>query len=194
MIFEGLTRQSFWVGDECSDDMLYGMTRSDWEAWCGRPRHRPDRVQLVPVTGENRRPVGNLVTHKSQENFVSPMLGNFRDALAPPSLDGGLLVPWFRAIEADEEIVGFIMAAAITETCVNPYLWRLLVDRMHQRRGIGSAALDLFEEWCRDEGATAVEVSWAEGPGSPAPMYLARGFVPSGKIEDGEIHAVKPLT
>jgi RimJ/RimL family protein N-acetyltransferase len=194
LIFEGLTRQSFWVGDECSDDMLYGMTRTDWERWCNRPRHRPDRVELVPITGANRGAVGDLVTHKSQERFVSDMLGNLRDALAPPEEDGGLLVPWYRAIEADGVIVGFLMAAEMTDTNPNPYLWRLLVDRIHQRRGIGSAALDLFEHWCREQGATAIDVTWVEGPGSPAPMYQARGYEPSGKIIDGETHAVKRLS
>jgi len=194
LMFEGLTRQSFWVGDECSDGMLYGMTRADWDVWCDRARHRPRRVELVPVTADNRRAVGGLVTHKSQERFVSPMLGNFREALVPPSLNGATLVPWYRAIEADGEIVGFIMAAEMTEAHANPYLWRLLVDRMHQRRGIGSAALDRFEHWCQDQGANAIEVSWAEGPGSPAPLYQARGYEPSGKIDDGEIHAVKQLT
>jgi RimJ/RimL family protein N-acetyltransferase len=193
MTFEGLTRQSFWVGDECSDDMLYGMTRSDWESWCNRSRHRPDRVELVPLTAENRQSVGGLVTHKSQERFVSPMLSNFQEALVPPSLNGATLVPWYRAIEADGEIVGFIMASEITEAHANPYLWRFLVDRVHQGRGIGSAALDAFEHWCRGQGASAIEVSWADGPGSPAPMYEARGYEPSGKIEDGEIHAVKQL-
>ncbi len=194
LTFEGLTRQSFWVGDDCSDDMLYGMTRSDWDAWCSRPRHRPDQVELVLVTADNRRAVGDLVTHKSQERFVSPTLGNFREALVPPSRDGATLVPWYRAIEADGETVGFIMASEITETHANPYLWRFLIDRMHQRRGVGSAALDQFEHWCRDQGAAAIEVSWAEGPGSPAPVYQARGYEPSGKIDDGEIHAVKHLT
>lgn len=194
LIFEGLTRQSFWVGDECSDDMLYGMTRTDWEAWTNRPRHRPDRVDLVPVTADNRRAVGDLVTHRSQERFVSPMLGNFREALVPPSSGGATLVPWYRAIEADGEIVGFLMASEMTDAHANPYLWRFLVDRMHQRRGVGSAALDRFEHRCRDRGATAIEVSWVEGPGSPAPMYRARGYEPSGRIEDGETHAVKRLT
>jgi RimJ/RimL family protein N-acetyltransferase len=194
LIFEGLTRESFWVGDECSDDMLYGMTRADWEAWCDRPRHRPGRVELVPVDDSNRLAVGALATHKSQERFVSSMLGNLRDALVPPLRDGAPLVPWFRAIEADGETVGFIMAAEMTEAHPNPYLWRFLIDRMHQRRGIGSAALDLFEQWCTDQAATAIETSWVEAPGSPAPMYRARGYEPSGKIEDGEIHAIKRLT
>jgi GNAT superfamily N-acetyltransferase len=182
------------VGDERSDDVLYGMTRSDWEAWRDRPRHRPDRVDLIPVTADNRRAVGDLVTHKSQERFVSPMLGNFRDALLPPSLNGAPLVPWYRAIEADGEIVGFIMASEMTDTHDHPYLWRLLIDRMHQRRGIGSATLDQFELWCREQGATAIEVSWGQGPGSPAPIYRARGYQPSGLIEDGEIHAIKQLS
>lgn len=193
LMYEGLTRQSFWVGDECSDDMLYGMTRSDWDDWCNRARHRPEQVELVPVTADNRREVGDLVTHKSQERFVSAMLGNLRDALVPPALGGATLVPWYRAIEADGEIVGFIMAAEITPTHTNPYLWRFLVDRLHQRRGVGAAALDLFEQWCRDQGATAIEVSWVEGPGSPAPMYQERGYAPSGKTDGGEIHAVKQL-
>ena len=193
LIFEGLTRQSFWVGDECSDDMLYGMTHADWEAWCSRPRHRPDQVELVHVTAGNRRAVGDLVTHKSQERFVSTMLGNFRDALVPPLRHGAPTLPWFRAIEADGEIVGFIMAAEMTQAHANPYLWRLLVDRLHQRRGIGSAALDLFEQRCMEHGATAIEVSWAVGPGSPAPMYRARGYEPSGMTEGGEIHAIKRL-
>jgi RimJ/RimL family protein N-acetyltransferase len=193
LVYEGLTRQSFWVGAECSDDILYGMPRPDWEAWCNRVRRRPERVELVPVTVDNRRTVGNLVTHKSQERFVSTMLGNFRDALVPPVENGGTLVPWYRAIEADGEIVGFIMASETTEHHAIPYLGRFLIDRMHQQRGIGSAALDLFEQWCRGQGAAAIEVSWSEGPGSPGPIYLARGYEPSGKIEDGEIHAVKQL-
>jgi RimJ/RimL family protein N-acetyltransferase len=194
MIFEGQTRESFWVGEECSDDMLYGMTRADWEAWSNRPRHRPGHVELVPVTADIRRVVGDLVTHKSQERFVSTMLGNFRDALVPPSRHGAPLLPWFRAIQADGVVVGFIMAAEMTAAQANPYLWRFLVDRMHQRRGIGSAALDLFERWCTDQGATAIEVSWAEGSGSPEPMYRARGYEPSGKMDAGEIHAVKRLS
>ncbi len=191
--FEGLTRESFWVGEECSDDMLYGMTRADWEAWRGRPRHRPDQVSLVPVTEENVAAVAALTTHKSQERFVAPMGVSFKDALVPGTEDGVPVVPWYRAIEADGEIVGFVMVAEPTPARPNPYLWRLLIDRMHQRRGVASAALDELEQTVRGQGATAIEVSWGEGPGSPGPFYRPRGYVPSGEIHDGETHAVKAL-
>lgn len=193
MTYEGLTIQSFWVGDECSDDLLYGMTRADWEAWISRTRTRPAKVELVPITPDNADAVGELVTHKSQERFVAPMAINFQDALVFSITEGGP-TPWFRAIEADGEVVGFLLASAMNERRTTPYLVRLLIDRMHQRRGIGSAALDLFEQWCRDEGATSVEVAWGEGPGSPAPLYLGRGYEPTGEIHDGEVFAVKQLS
>jgi RimJ/RimL family protein N-acetyltransferase len=193
MLYEGQTRESFWVGDECSDNMLYGATRADWERWVQRPRHRPQTVDLVPITSDNRRAVGALAVHKSQDGFVAPVLASFGDALFPGQLDGEPVIPWCRAIEADGELAGFIMAAEPTAAHPAPYLWRFLIDRTQQRRGVGSAALDRFEDWCRERGATEIEVSWIEGPGSPAPLYRARGFEPSGKIEHGEIHAIKKL-
>ena len=194
LVCEGWTKQSFWVGDECSDDMFYGMLRADWDAWRTRPRHRPDRVQLVPLTADNQHAVGELQTHHSQQRFVAPMLDNFRDALAPPRHNGAVVVPWYRAIEADGEIVGFLLASEMTEAHPNPVLWRLLIDRMHQRRGIGSIVLEQFEARCRAEGAHAIEVDWAEGPGSPAPLYLERGYEPTGDVVDGEVDAIKRLT
>lgn len=193
MTFEGLMRQSFWVGDECSDDMIYGMTRSAWDSWRDRPRHRPNLVELVPISPDNSHAVARLVTHKSQERFVSPMLDNFRDALAPPSSSGTPVEPWHRAISADGDIVGFVMASGTVGADESAYLWRLLIDRAHQRRGIGTTALDLLEQRFRDQKAAAIGVSWVDGPGSPGPMYLARGYEPTGEIEDGEIRAIKRL-
>ena len=193
MTYEGLTIQSFWVGDECSDDLLYGMTRADWDAWISRTRTRPAKVELAPITPDNADAVGEIETHKSQERFVAPMAINFQDALVLSTTEGGS-TPWFRAIEADGEVVGFMLASAINQHRTTPYLVRLLIDRMHQRRGIGSAALDLFEQWCLDEGATSVEVAWCEGPGSPARVYVGRGYEPTGEIRGGEIFAVKQLS
>lgn len=189
MRFEGHTRSSFWIAGQDSDDWIYGMTRADWEAWRDRSRARPADVRLVEITRDTQRTVRRLVTHKSQERFVSPVLHSFADAMFPETIDGAPVVPWMRAIEADGEPVGFVMLAVTTEVHKEPYLWRLLVDRMHQRRGIGGAALELVIEQCRRWGDSTLLVSWVPGKGSPEPLYIGRGFVPTGVIVDGEVEA-----
>jgi diamine N-acetyltransferase len=64
---------------------------------------------------------------------------------------------------------------------------------MHQRRGIGNLVLDTIIEQCRAWGADSLLVSWVPGRGSPERWYLARGFVPTGRIVDGEIEGRLPL-
>ncbi len=145
------------------------------------------------MTSENKAVVLALRTHHSQQAFVAPMLQSFADALLPDIVDGAPVVPWMRAIEADGETVGFVMLALTTPHQPEPYLWRLLIDRMHQRRGIASRALGLVADECRTMGDSTLLVSWAEGKGSPRPFYLAHGFVPTGRVVDGETEARRQL-
>jgi RimJ/RimL family protein N-acetyltransferase len=187
--YEGRTKLSYWVGDENTDDALYGLVRDDYDAWRDRPLGPPHAVRLVEVTADNEPAVSRLVTHKSQERFVAPNVRSFVDALFPEVVDGAPVVPWFRAVEADGDLVGFVMVAEITDAHPEPYLWRLMVDRMHQRRGIGDRVLDLVIEQCASWGATTLTVSWEEGLGGPRPFYERRGFVPTGRIVDGETEA-----
>ena len=194
MVFEGHTRNSYWVGDENSDDWIFAMTRDDWMAWIGRSTTAPGSVALIEVTPSNLGRVDELATHRSQQRFVSPMAASFADALVPAPHHGHRVVPWYRAIEADGEIVGFVMATEPTPELPVPYLWRLLIDRLHQRRGIGGRVVDLLIERVRSLGAEALDVSWGEGPGSPAAFYLARRFEPTGEIDDGEIVARRALS
>jgi diamine N-acetyltransferase len=188
-LFEGHTRLSFWLGDDNSDDWIYGMTRADWAQWRDRPRTPPADVRLVPVTQENAAAVLGLRTHHSQQAFVAPMLDSFADALLPAIENGTPVVPWMRAIEADATIVGFVMLALTTVHHPEPYLWRLLIDRLHQRRGIASRVLDLVAGECRAMGDSTLLVSWSEGKGSPRAFYTAHGFVPTGRVVDGETEA-----
>jgi RimJ/RimL family protein N-acetyltransferase len=184
--FEGHTRLSFWLGQDNSDDWIYGMTREDWAAWRDRPRSRPAEVRLAEITPGNVMAVRSLRTHHSQRAFVAPIRYSLADALVPEVVDGAPVVPWLRAIEADGTIVGFVMLALVTPAHPEPYLWRLLIDRLHQRRGIATQALALLAAELRGTGATTLVTSWVEGRGSPRPFYLAHGFVPTGRIVDGE--------
>ena len=92
-------------------------------------------------------------------------------------------------MRADGELVGFVMVDPSQPGEPEPYLWRLLVDRLHQRRGIGSRVIDLVVEQCRAWGDDTLLVSWDQGKGSPEPMYLARGFGPTGMIRHGQVDA-----
>lgn len=188
-LFEGHTRSSFWLGGEVSDDWIYGLLRTDRDAWRNRPTAPPDDVALIAITVENERDVSKLKTHKTQERFVAPMAWSFTDALFPEVIDGAPVVPWMRAVTADGDIVGFAMVALTTEAHPEPYLWRLLVDRRHQRRGIGRRVLDLVAAECRLWGDSTLLTSWGEGTGSPKPFYLGYGFEPTGRTVDGETEA-----
>ena len=188
-LYEGRTRLSYWVGEDNSDDLIYGLTRSDWSAWNSRSLHGPAEVKLIEINSDNLAEVRQLATHKSQERFVAPVDKSFANALFPELLNGVRTRAWLRAVEADGEIVGFIMLALITEADPEPCLWRFLIDRKHQRRGIGTMALELAIDECMLMPADSMTVFWGEGPGSPKPLYLKRGFVPTGIIEDGETEA-----
>lgn len=192
-VYEGTARQSYWVGDECTDDPLFGLLRADREAWRSRPRHPPHKVELVEITPANRSRVFNLAVHRSQQRFVSSVAKSFAEALIVDDDAGEPVVPWFRAIAADDEIVGFVMMAEPTTAHPDPYLWRLLIDRVHQRRGIGARVLALIVDRVRDLGHRSLTVSYVDDRGGPAPLYLGYGFVPTGEIDDGEVVAALEL-
>lgn len=188
MVFEGRARNSNWVGDDNTDELIFAMTPDDHAVWIGRGGRVAD-VHLVEITSENLDDVEKLRTHRSQERFVATVAGSFADAVVVGERDARAVVPWLRAIEADGAIIGFVMCSEPTTQRPDLYLWRLLVDRLHQGRGAGGRTVDLVIEHARSLGANSVHVSWVDGPGSPAGLYLGRGFLPTGEIDDGEVVA-----
>ena len=143
-------------------------------------------MELVEITVVNQPQVSKLRTHKTQERFVAPMSASFTDALFPEIVDGPQVMPWMRAVTADGEIVGFVMLAVSTEHFPEPYLWRLLIDRLHQRRGIGERVLELVKEECRQMGDKTLLTSWGAGKGSPESFHRGQGFEPTGRMIDDE--------
>ena len=139
--YEGRAVGAAFVRGAWEDDDRYAMLRDERAAWLSRPRTPPSVVRLVELTPDNARAVGRLATHHSQERFVAPMSKTFADALVSDVVDDVLVEPWYRAIEADGELVGFLMIAVSTPPGDIPFLWRLLIDRRHQGRGIGTRAV-----------------------------------------------------
>lgn len=191
--YEGRSPSAVLVRGAWLDDDRYALLAADRDAWRARPTGRPDDVALVPIDASTTRTVWRLATHRSQERFVSTTAASFADALFPESVGGMPLVPWLRMVTADGEPAGFVMLAEVTPTVPDPYLWRLLIDRRHQRRGIGARVIGLLADRLREQGGTRLVTSWVEGPGGPAPFYRRLGFVPTGEVVDGETVAALPL-
>jgi len=186
LIYESTTKKSFLWRGQWSDSMTYGATAEEWGAWVDRPQGPPAEVRLVPLTVENNRGYYALQTHHSQERFVAPMTWSFADALFPEVIDGVPVVPRLYGVEADGLPAAFVMITEVTPAHPEPYLWRLLVERRHQRRGVGRRALDLLCDQLRAEGCTNLVTSWVSGPGTPAPFYRKYGFLETGEMVDGE--------
>ena len=143
-------------------------------------------VSLREVTDENRDAVCALTVDPEQERFVSSIAESLDEAVATPEA-----APWYRAVYADDEPVGFVMLsrdATPAPGILGPYfLWRILIDQRHQRQGFGREALSQVIELIRADGARELLTSYHPGEGEPWPFYRGFGFEPIGEIEDGEI-------
>lgn len=198
---EARTVESAFIRGEWVDDECFALLARDRQEWLERPRTAPEALELIEIAEDNAHLVGRLVTHKSQESFVSPMRLTFRDALYPESIALDYpgesqqrlpVVPWSRAIVADGVVAGFILMAGAPPIGPHnePYLWRLLVDRRQQGRGIGARAMRSLVDFWHDLGHDTMLTSWVPDlPGTPEPFYRRFGFVPTGDIDDGEVVA-----
>ncbi len=137
-------------------------------------------VSLQPITESNRAAVLALRVAPEQEQFVSGVEDSIAEAAAEPD---GRAIQW--ALCSGGTPVGFVM---IADDVGSPdyfphYLWKLLIDRDHQRQGHGTAALDLVADYFRRSGdATVMTTSAGQGDGSPIPFYERYGFVRTGDI------------
>ena len=190
----GTARSAALVRGVWSDDARFEILGDEWRAWKRRPGE-PRRVELVEITPQNVRRVGELDRAFSQRRFVSSVYQSYGDALVPPVQEGTRIQPWLRAIAADGEPVGFMMVAEPMPAQPHPYLWRLMVDWRHQGRGIGRAAIEQLAQRRVAEGATHLLLSCtAELTGTPEPFYRGLGFERTGKVNEwGETEMIAPL-
>jgi GNAT superfamily N-acetyltransferase len=149
-------------------------------------------VTLREITDENRAAVVALRIAASQEGYVSSVADSLEEARDTP--EGN---PWYRAVYADDEPVGFIMLSwNVTPDpprIIGPwFVWKLLIDERHQGRGYGREAVRLVADLAREHGASELLTSYVAGERSPEAFYRQIGFVPTGD-EDGKGEKVLAL-
>ena len=98
---------------------------------------------------------------------------------------------WFRAIYDDDVLVGFLMLydPTLAEKPEEPdfFLWRLMIDKSHQGKGLGHAAVRLLIDHVRTRpGAKRLLVSHVNTADKLGRFYRALGFIYTGKEEERE--------
>jgi diamine N-acetyltransferase len=62
-----------------------------------------------------------------------------------------------------------------------------MIDREHQGRGYGAAALALVIAHARTlAGVTRMKTSYVSEPGNASPLYERAGFKATGEVDEGE--------
>ena len=151
-------------------------------------------ITLREITEDNAEAVLALRTTPAQEQFVSTVADSLAEAEETP--EG---CPWFRAVYADEQPVGFVMLS--WDVVPQPpeingpwFLWKLLIDHRHQGQGHGREVVGQVLDLVRREGGTELLTSHVPGEGGPAGFYARLGFVPRGDLDpEGEIILRRPV-
>lgn len=145
-------------------------------------------VNLREVTAHNVDAVLALEVAPEQRSFVASNAKTIAQAHYFPG------VAWFRAIYRDDVPVGLV--AFILEPGQDAFLWRLMIGAPYQRRGYGTAAVELaIREIVHRRPATRVlRASHVPGHGSPGPFFERLGFAYTGAVENGEVQMRRDAT
>jgi diamine N-acetyltransferase len=144
-------------------------------------------VALRTIDWDNLHAVLALDVDPAQQQFVASNVVSLAEAHFNPGA-------WFRAVYADDVLVGFVMLfdptspGAIASDPVEPtdmVLWRLMIDWRYQRQGLGCRTLDAVREHVVGLARfRRLLTSYIPGPGGPKGFYLSHGFSETGRLWD----------
>lgn len=149
-----------------------------------------DEVELREITRDTVRAICALEVDESQKDLVAPNAVSIAQAYFYDEA-------WFRAICAGGEPVGFVMIydPTLSSAPEEPdfFLWRLMIDRRHQGKGYGRAAVRLVAHHVRTRGARRLLVSHVKRAENLGRLYASLGFRYTGREEEGELVMELPL-
>ena len=121
-------------------------------------------VTLREVTAENVRSVCELNLADGQERYVAPSSYTVAEAAYDPD-------SWLRAIYHGDSVVGVLDLTTVDGDRSRPRLVRLLVDRDHQRQGLGRSAVEKLVDHLRSVAdATSTAAASACSRNCPWPV------------------------
>ncbi|OHV86175.1 GNAT family N-acetyltransferase [Mesorhizobium sp. ORS 3428] len=143
-------------------------------------------VVLRPVGEDNRAAILALELMPEQQGFVA----SNADSLEEAGEDDEAIA---RAIVAAGRVVGFLMYSA-PEDDDEAIIYRFMIDRREQGKGLGRAAVaKALEEITHLGHIRRVSICYEPQNKAARRLYAGFGFVEQGSDEDGEMIAVLEL-
>ncbi len=143
----------------------------------------PVSFSVRPVDAGNFEAVLKLQVAAGQRQFVAPVERSLAQAAYEPA---GRALAMFDG----EEVVGMMLLYDARLNKEKPaeqlYVWRLLVDARHQKRGYGRLAMAWVVQEAKAWGVQQVGLSHVDGLGHAGAFYQKLGFTYTGEIDDGE--------
>jgi len=147
---------------------------------------------IKPVARKDIRALYHVQVKPDQEQFVAP--NGLTMAQTPWEPGSEVFGIWEGEIAVGLlAIIDFSHPDAVLEEGEDRdslYVWRLLIDEDHQRKGYGTAALNFAKQMMRDRGLNSISLGVMDKPGSAVPVYEREGFVRTGIFINGEAQMV----
>lgn len=147
-------------------------------------------VSLSKISRENFDQVIDLQLEKSQEKYLPSNLYSIAESVLSETFHP-------RAIFCNDRPVGFVMyqfgeVGDFDEgECT---IWRFMIDKKHQNKGIGKVAMGLvLEEIKAHQRCNLVDIYYDAKNISAKKIYASYGFEETGFRDDGDIIAERPI-
>ena len=142
------------------------------------------KTELKELTNDNLKQCFELKVDKDQMKYIASNEDSLKDAKE----NADVARPF--AIYHEGKMVGFAMFAFddLYEDPLDRYwLWRFMIDRDHQGKGIGREALKTILGYFKDNGANNIRMSTKEDNTKALNLYRKAGFYDTGEMNDEEI-------
>ena len=137
-------------------------------------------VELRDVTAKNWRAIARLELAPDQRDLVASNLHSVAESKFDPDARP-------RAVYAGGDPIGFLMYDASDDVAL---IYRFMIDRRHQGKGYGRAALILaLDEIKAMQHVRKVSISYMPDNKVAKALYASVGFKEAGLDEDGEMMA-----
>ncbi|WP_421102404.1 GNAT family N-acetyltransferase [Sporosarcina psychrophila] len=144
-----------------------------------------ENVKIVELNAENWYDCCELEVSKEQQEYIEPNATSIAQSKFELTLK-----PY--AIYAEERVVGFLMYNSVPEELDGYWVYRIMVDKQFQGKGIGKAATKLMiSEMAISLNAIKIVVGYHPNNLGAHNLYSSLGFIDNGDRFGKEMAVIK---